>query len=75
MKNLLVRLEDEAYEKLKLKAHNAQKSISAIAREVMAEYLEGGPLQKDDPLLSLSGKMSSGRKDGAQKHDKYIYRK
>lgn len=75
MKNLLIRLSDEAYEKLKLQAYANQKSMSAIVREVMTSYLEGEPLKESDPLLSLSGNIASGRKDGAQQHDKYLYRK
>jgi predicted DNA-binding antitoxin AbrB/MazE fold protein len=33
------------------------------------------PLKSDDPFARLVGKFSSGRTDGAQNHDKYLYGK
>ena len=73
MKSLLIRIDKETYEQLKLKADGTHKSMAALVREIVTKSLKGEALSKDDPLLSLCGKVSTRRKDGARNHDNYIY--
>jgi plasmid stability protein len=75
MKSLLIRIDPKIYEQLKLKAESSHKSIAALVREIMKNFLEGEALRNDDPVLSLCGKASTSRKDGAKQHDEYIYRR
>jgi len=72
-KNILVRMDEETYEELKLRARGAGKSMAGLVREATATYLHGGILRSSDSLFSLEGQVNSGRKDGARRHDKYIY--
>ncbi|MDP1809035.1 MAG: hypothetical protein Q8L35_05805 [Actinomycetota bacterium] len=73
MKNVLIRLDEQTYEQLKLKAKGAHTSMAGLVREATTKYLAGESLRAADPILALKGKAGGKRKDAAAKHDKYIY--
>jgi hypothetical protein len=64
------------YRYLRQQAEKKKASIAQIVREIIDERLPKEADYNENPLFSL-GKdgFSMGRKQGAQKHDEYIYRK
>lgn len=72
-KSILVRIDEDTYEELKLRARGSGRSMAGLVREATAVYLHGGVLRSSDSLFSLEGQVNSGRKDGGRRHDKYIY--
>jgi hypothetical protein len=65
----------EQYRYLRQQAEKKKASIAQIVREIIDERLPKEADYDKNPLFSLGkDRFSLGRKQGAQKHDEYIYR-
>jgi len=60
--------------RLKRWARKTNSSEARIIRDALEVYL-GGREYREDPLYRVIGIAEGGPADGAEKHDKYIYRR
>ena len=65
MKRTLVQLDDDTYRKLRQRAFQQERSVSALVREMVAQGLEGGavrerPTRVDQMLSVRAGRAKQG---------------
>ncbi len=67
----------ELYRKIERKAKDESKSVAAIVREAVEQYLKEREEVdwENDPFFSIVGIADSGKGDLAENHDKYLYGK
>ena len=69
-----LQLDDKTYEALRVAAYNRRKSMSAVVREILHDYLESPAGTKPDSFQSFSfvGSGASGHRDISTKHDEAL---
>lgn len=73
-----IRLPEEVLKTLKYRAIEERKSVNQLIREALDAFLSGpdrSAVPERDPFEAVIGIARSGIKDGAVKHDAYLYRK
>ena len=66
----------DLYRKIEGIARARSKSVAAIIREAVEQYLNTEePDWENDPFFNLVGLTETGKGDLAEDHDKYLYRK
>ena len=73
-----LRLPEELLKALKYKAIEEKKSVNQLIREAVELSLTAAAQPKSmtkDPFENIIGIAKSGIKDGATKHDRYLYGK
>ena len=76
MNRTQIYLEPELQTALRRRAIAEHRSVAAIIREAVREFMR--PTNKndaDDPFVALMGRFQGGPKDGAKNHDKFLYAK
>lgn len=76
MKRTQLQLEDEAFEALRKKAFTTGKSLAAVVREAVDQYLGRAPAKKRklriEDLTWIGSGSSGGPGDIGRNHDKYL---
>ena len=71
-----VQLTEEQVRELKVRARNEERSMAALVRESVSEYLARRPVRNRGDLLqranALTGRFHSGSPDIAINHDQYL---
>ncbi|MCX6375094.1 MAG: hypothetical protein NTU88_03470 [Armatimonadetes bacterium] len=68
-----LQIDDATYEALRDTAHKQRKSMSAVAREILQEHLEGtAPRRMKRAKFTFVGAGASGRKDISVRHDEAL---
>lgn len=78
MKRTQIQLGDEAYEALRAKAFTTGRSLAAVVREAVEQYLGGKPAKKPKVRIEDLTWLGSGRSEGTgpgdigERHDDYL---
>jgi predicted transcriptional regulator len=74
MERTQIYLDEELKEALRAVAEREGRSLAAVVREAVAEYVSTRrDVAEDDPLLALIGIGGGTITDGAINHDHYLY--
>jgi hypothetical protein len=69
-----LQIDEKTYDALRVAAHNKRKSMSAVVREILHDYLEDSAETRSRPLQTFTfvSSGSSGRRDISVRHDEAL---